>query len=95
MGQNAYRKQENRGTEDTDVKKKPGRPGKTKQKTERRAGNTDYRTYRLSPGEMARTTAEGLGAGLLIVWLCYRSLYALPVLAPVLILYTWIRKRSL
>lgn len=56
---------------------------------------TDYRTWQFSPPEMARTVSEGLAAGLLIVWLCYRSLYALPVLVPVLVIYIQIKKRTL
>ena len=56
---------------------------------------TDYSTYHFSPRERLRTLAEGTAIGLCIVWLCYRSLWALPLLVPVTAIYARLRKRSL
>ena len=57
-------------------------------------GRTDYSTYRFSPGEWLRTAGEGAGIGLFIVWLCYRSVWALPLLLPVMLVYIRARSRT-
>lgn len=56
---------------------------------------TDYGTWRFSGKEYVRRLAEGAGIGLLIVWLCYRSFLALPLVLPVMWIYVRMKRRSL
>ncbi len=56
---------------------------------------TDYRYYRFRPAELLGYLAVGSFLGLLICWLCYHSVYALPVAAAAAAFYLFEKKKAL
>lgn len=66
----------------TDLRKKP------KQKER-------YDAWRYSKAEWVKYAAQGLGAGGLIVWLCYHSVYAWPVAVGIALWYLHGKKKQL
>ena len=68
-----------------------------RKKDKRRPVNekTEYSRYRFSLKEWISTLAAGAGAGAAVVWICYSSWYALPVMIPVMLVVIRMRRQSL
>jgi len=64
-------------------------------KGKRRKRIDDYNRYRMSLPELIRYTAEGAALGAAIVWLCYHSVYALPVVVPAAVFYLHLMREKL
>ncbi len=60
----------------------------------RKQNKTDYSTYRFNLKEGIVTLAAGAAAGLAVVWICYNSWYALPVIIPVICAVIHIRREN-
>lgn len=56
---------------------------------------TDYHTYRMRPAETLRFAAAGFGIGCLICFLCYNTLYSLPLAAVIAFFFTRAMRKRL
>ncbi len=54
-----------------------------------------YDKYKLSVLEILRYGTVGLAIGILVCWLCYHSIYSLPIAVIIAILYMKLKKREL
>lgn len=71
--------------------RRDGRKGRKKNRT---AGPVDYDHYFFSLKERTRFCAQGLGIGMFIVWLCYRSFYASPLAAAIAAFYLFLKRKE-
>ncbi|HIV16825.1 MAG TPA: hypothetical protein IAB17_02420 [Candidatus Alectryocaccobium stercorigallinarum] len=54
-----------------------------------------YSTYKYSAAELIKYGAVGAAAGLIICWLCYHSVYSIPLAFAVMLIYLKTKKTSL
>ncbi len=84
--------------EGTKIKKEKGKGTGNPSGTGKNRSKTGKRTkpviYELRAAEWVKLCLEGSGIGLAAVWLCYRSVYAIPAAVPVAVFYIVLRYRE-
>ena len=54
-----------------------------------------YDTYTMTLGECVKYGAVGLSLGMLVCWLCYHSIYSVPLAAAVMMVYLYGKRKTL